>query len=411
MRYRNKNNYKALYKDMKQRRIAMYVIAVVFFVPMLILPFLSVLEMVRQSKTYFYQTTMGEVTQRYHVFPGNKQRLVIEYAYKVDGTAYNNDVLMYNMFDKFEGRTIDAATQSYQKGKQIKVYYNRSNPDEAVLLRGLRGINLRNSMVYGSVLFLSLPMIYMLLRLMVYECKRWPFARWVTGARREVTCIGFDLPNSKSWKYGGCFYTGCMVYCIANCFLYWSALKPISEFWLQLAFGWGVLLLAQLVFCWLMGRRRRWVEVDGKYKRLRVIRVGVKNMMTNEAIEDVHQGWIHAKDIVDMGIVSPVQEMSEMRHFETFVFIKHWVGGEQKITFLENLMDYEQGKLLCEFLNEKLDLKKEAAGMWVHLERGLKMEPEYMREREMNLVRSLVDGCSIMMSSEGARAEKTYVYG
>ncbi|MFA6201492.1 MAG: DUF3592 domain-containing protein [Bacteroidales bacterium] len=107
-------------------------IALILLIISIVLIIGTVFDYSYKLKNYSFNKTMGKVTrfEKKITYKGNRY-LDFEYQYVVAGILYKNNTVGYGVGDA------NAYEAAFENSNEIIVYYNRENPQESVLVKGV----------------------------------------------------------------------------------------------------------------------------------------------------------------------------------------------------------------------------------------------------------------------------------
>ncbi|MCH8822385.1 MAG: DUF3592 domain-containing protein [Planctomycetes bacterium] len=101
---------------------------------------------VRREQAQSYPSTQGTITRsnikESHDSDGSTYKAEIDFSYKVDGTFYGSDTYRYGVWSTSDHSHAQSVVNKYTTGKQVEVFYNASDPSDAILERDTQGQDL-----------------------------------------------------------------------------------------------------------------------------------------------------------------------------------------------------------------------------------------------------------------------------
>ena len=96
--------------------------------------------MVQSFSAYQWKATNGVVESSYLAYQRRSRKHEVDYSYVVDGSRYRSDRIRFSGMKfgiPWTWARMNPDVYRFSKGANVTVYYDPSNPNEAVLKRGL----------------------------------------------------------------------------------------------------------------------------------------------------------------------------------------------------------------------------------------------------------------------------------
>ncbi len=98
--------------------------------------------LVRQLRSSFYSSVPGTITRSEVVLnESSNYRFEVRYTYEVDGQTYLGDSYRYSPWGSSEASSFDELASRFPQGASVRVFYRPGSPGDAVLLRGMQGVD------------------------------------------------------------------------------------------------------------------------------------------------------------------------------------------------------------------------------------------------------------------------------
>ncbi len=102
----------------------------------LALTFLGITKIKKATEAKSWPVTTGTVTSS-EVKGGTKYYPSVTYTYNVDSVVYNSNIISYINFSTKNRSVVEEFLKKYSLDSEIKVFYNDSEPSDAILVPGI----------------------------------------------------------------------------------------------------------------------------------------------------------------------------------------------------------------------------------------------------------------------------------
>ncbi len=106
-----------------------------------------------------WPTTPGLITHSELIWVGARNRSPrpkLKYAYKVEGTAYEGERIVFEYSHVYSREAVEETLQQYPVGAKMPVYYDPANPGESTLRQAHVGIG--SGLLVGVILLLPMAL-------------------------------------------------------------------------------------------------------------------------------------------------------------------------------------------------------------------------------------------------------------